>query len=281
MKTAASWMLVAAALACLWLAGRQNTALARERARGRAVAGEELENAPPVIVFTTVALGGFRGLIADLLWLRATDLQDEGRYVELVQLADWITKLEPHSAEIWAFHAWNLAYNVSVMMPDDEDRWRWVKNGIRLLRNEGVAHNPGEPELYAELAWLFMHKIGKSADQAHAFYKQKWAEEMTGLLGGPRPDYDRLASESDTLLRMRKEYALIPGIMKEIEAAHGPLDWTRPETHALYWAHCGRRHAGNKPARLCDMIARQSLQMLAKPPDMGPPPLEPGAEIPR
>ena len=33
-----------------------------------------LENAPPVLAFTTVALGGFRGLIANALWIRAVDL---------------------------------------------------------------------------------------------------------------------------------------------------------------------------------------------------------------
>ena len=32
---------------------------------------------PPMVAFTTVALGGFRGLLADLLWLRAGALQDE------------------------------------------------------------------------------------------------------------------------------------------------------------------------------------------------------------
>ena len=29
---------------------------------------EPLENAPPVLAFTTVALGGFRGLISNALW---------------------------------------------------------------------------------------------------------------------------------------------------------------------------------------------------------------------
>src|SRR5258706_6423858 len=54
-----------------------------------------LENAPPVLAFTTVALGGFPGIIANALWIRANDLQDEGKYFEIVQLADLITKLEP------------------------------------------------------------------------------------------------------------------------------------------------------------------------------------------
>lgn len=37
----------------------------------------QIKNAPPVVVFTTVALGSFRGLVADLLWLRAGALQEK------------------------------------------------------------------------------------------------------------------------------------------------------------------------------------------------------------
>jgi hypothetical protein len=62
---------------------------------------QPLENAPPVLAFTTVALGGFRGLISNALWMRATDLQDQDKFFEMAQLADWITKLEPHFVHVW------------------------------------------------------------------------------------------------------------------------------------------------------------------------------------
>src|SRR6185437_8054050 len=60
-----------------------------------------LENAPPVLAFTTKALGGFRGLISNALWIRASELQEDGKYFEMVQLADWITKLEPNLPSVW------------------------------------------------------------------------------------------------------------------------------------------------------------------------------------
>ena len=60
-----------------------------------------LENAPPVLAFTTVALGGFRGLIANALWIRANELQENDKFFEMVQLSDWITKLEPHFAHVF------------------------------------------------------------------------------------------------------------------------------------------------------------------------------------
>src|SRR5262249_51812570 len=77
-----------------------------------------LENAPPVLAFTTVALGGFRGLIANALWIRANDLQLEDKFFEQVQLSDWITKLEPSFVQVWVVQAWNMAYNISVKFRD-------------------------------------------------------------------------------------------------------------------------------------------------------------------
>ena len=70
---------------------------------------EPLENAPPVLAFTTVALGGFRGLIANYLWMRAADHQENGRYFEMLSIAGWITKLQPTFHAVWNQQAWNLS----------------------------------------------------------------------------------------------------------------------------------------------------------------------------
>ncbi|PYM12692.1 MAG: hypothetical protein DME18_10695 [Verrucomicrobia bacterium] len=116
--------------------------------------GEPLgSTAPPVLVFTTVALGGFRGLIANALWLRAAELQEEDKYFEKVQLADWITKLQPHFTTVWIVQAWDMAYNISIKFSDPRDRWQWVQRGIELLRDEALKYNPDEPLIYRELGW--------------------------------------------------------------------------------------------------------------------------------
>src|SRR5437867_8399530 len=143
-------------------------------------------NAPPVLAFTTVALGGFRGLIANALWIRANDLQEEGKYFEMVQLADWITKLEPHFTTVWIHQAWNMAYNISIKLNDPSDRWPWVLRGIELLRAQGLRYNPKEPLIYRELAWFYQHKMGQNLDDGHDYYKHVWAEQMQRVLGSGR-----------------------------------------------------------------------------------------------
>jgi len=235
--------LAAGAAAGFLLASAGNARLVRLRAEHRLDAADPLLNAPPVVAFTTVVLGGFRGLIADALWLRAARMQEQGRFFELVQLADWITKLEPRCTEIWAFHAWNMAYNVSIMMSDDGERWRWVHNGIGLLARDGLRYNPGDPSLYFEIGWLFQHKIGGVTDRRHGYYKHRWAAEMTALLGGGRPDFDALSTDSERQATMLKEYGLSPETMREVDEKYGPLDWRTAEAHAVYWAYRGLRAA--------------------------------------
>ena len=101
-----------------------------------------LENAPPMLAFTTKALGSFRGLIANALWIRATEMQENGKYFEMVQLADWITKLEPKLTAVWIHQAWNMAYNISVKFNDHHDRWLWVRRGTELLRDVKGGEHP-------------------------------------------------------------------------------------------------------------------------------------------
>lgn len=226
----AGWLLPILAAAALVLAVPQNSALVRSRERYRLVQAGALENTPPLVTFTTVALGGFRGVLVDILWIRAAQLQTRGKYFELVQLADWITKLEPRSPHIWAYHAWNLAYNVSVMMSDPADRWRWVRHGIELLRNEGLHYNPGSARLYRELAWLFWHKIGDDMDAYHWYFKRQWAFEME----------EALARDADLL---KSRYRMDPDIMRALEEQYGAIDWRLPAAQTLYWASRGRPYA--------------------------------------
>jgi hypothetical protein len=129
------------------------------------------DQAPAVLNVVMVGLGGFRGLVSEVLWFRVSRLQMEGRYLELVQLANWITMLDPKASEGWTFNAWNLAYNISVMMTRPEDRLRWVLNGVSLLRDQALRFNPRDARLYRELAWMYQHKIGENLDAAHATYK--------------------------------------------------------------------------------------------------------------
>ncbi|MCK4752653.1 MAG: hypothetical protein KAS75_04340 [Planctomycetes bacterium] len=165
-------------------AGMQLDFINSQRKEMKLISNEPLENAPPSLAFATIAMGAFRGLVVDALWLRADRLKDQGQFFDAKQIAEWITTLQPRFAAVWEFQAWNMAYNISVAIPasQPDQRWQWVKNGYELLRDQGIPMNPKSLLLYRELARIFQHKIGDVSDDAHKYYKLQLARSMEALI---------------------------------------------------------------------------------------------------
>ncbi|MGA2914481.1 MAG: hypothetical protein ABSE89_00430 [Sedimentisphaerales bacterium] len=175
---------IAAAAGLAFWGSRRLDNINAQRSEMKLIMNQPLENAPPSLAFATVALGAFRGLIVDILWLRADQLKEEGKFFDAKQLAEWITILQPRFAEVWNFHAWNMAYNISVAIPASrpQERWQWVKNGIELLRDKGIEKNPRSIILYHELGWIFQQKIGGVTDDVHKYYKLQLYHSMKPLV---------------------------------------------------------------------------------------------------
>lgn len=99
-----------------------------------------------------LVLLGLRGPAASLLHLKAIEYQEKKQWAKLRATVDSIILLQPHYVQIWKFQGWNLAYNVSREWDKVDDRFYWVKEGIKFLilgtdRNQTVPilfHNAGE-----------------------------------------------------------------------------------------------------------------------------------------
>ena len=175
---------IALAVGLLIAAGMQLDPINRQR-QNMGLIIDTPENIPAELIFATVATGAFRGLVVDVLWMRADKLKDEGQFFDARQLAEWITILQPRFASVWEFQAWNMAYNISVAIPANQpdQRWRWVRNGYELLRDEAIdKYKIKNITLYRELARIFQHKIGDVSDDAHKYYKLQLAMSMEPLL---------------------------------------------------------------------------------------------------
>ena len=153
---------------------------------------QDIKDKSPSVVFTTVALGSFRGFIANLLFLRSQRMQDERRYYEVHQLAKWIRNLQPKFTGAIAFMAWNMSYNISVTYDTPQERWVWVRKGLDMYL-DAIKNHSGDPKLYWEFGWLFQHKMGMNLDDANRLYKQQWALLMMSLLSQD-PDLEKLAT---------------------------------------------------------------------------------------
>lgn len=105
----------------------------------------------------TLMLGGFRGLACDLLWLRAQQAKDHGRFYESVALADSISKIQPRFEQIWEYMAWDMAYNIAHEVEDEAGQWAWFLAGLE-VNVRGALRNPQGERLVRHLAWMFHHK---------------------------------------------------------------------------------------------------------------------------
>ena len=152
-----------------------------------------LEGAPPIVALGT-AIGAFRGIIVDYLWIKAGKQKEKGLFYEAMTDARLITKLQPRFGEVWSFQGHNMAYNISVLTDTPSERWEWVRAGIDLVRDEGLRYNPNDLILHKELAFWLSHKIDGVADDAHLYYKREFAREWQYLLGIPPGSHqDRIA----------------------------------------------------------------------------------------
>ena len=236
--------------------GMQSSAMRDARHAAHGAAGPTAsETMPPALAFANVALGGFRGVVADLLWLRAQRLQEAGRYVELVPLAEGISALEPDNGEVWAYQAWNLSFNVCAMMRRPEDRWRWVRAGIELLQSRGIAYNDGARPR-RELSWFFLFKLGSDVDFAAGHYRAEWAREIAPFLG---PAGEPPAEPSLAASELSSRFGLSATRMAGLEERFGPMDWRVPATHAVYWAAEGLERATARDLLPCRRALYQAL----------------------
>ena len=154
--------------------------------------------------------GSFRGIAVNVLWYRIEKLKNEGKFAEANTLARMIVSLQPRFPGAWEFMAWNMAYNISVQCNTPEERWYWVNNGLKLLRDEGIPNNPRSIQLYRQLSWIFSHKIGGRTDDKHWYYKREFANEWESVLFEPLRRRSLIRVEGEPEVAENRWHELMP-----------------------------------------------------------------------
>ena len=137
-----------------------------------------------------LVLLGMRGLAANQLWLQHEELKKTKNWAQMRAITDSIITLQPHYLQVWRFHGWDLAYNVSAEWDDVRDRYFWVKEGTK-FNMEGADRNRKFPELPWEVGDKLGKKIGRSDEWR--FFRQyfKVDPDEEKYKGGPDPDLSR------------------------------------------------------------------------------------------
>ena len=145
------------AVAALALAGMVQRHVEQRRVEENLTWTEPENKAPLEISF--LALGGFRGLLVDILWVRAIRLQDSAKYYELKLLGELIQELQPSFPHIHAFLAWNMSYNIARRASSPQDQWYWIRSGLVMLE-KGLERNKRNYLLWFELGLQYADRLG-------------------------------------------------------------------------------------------------------------------------
>lgn len=164
------------------------------------------------------ALGGFRSLVADLLWVEAVTDWEKVEYGKMNLKFGTVTTLVPHNVMFWDMSAWHMAYNASVAVMEDKQE---PKIALRKKRQReyfllgkdyiehGIANNPHAHDLYQMQAKIASEKLGdhlaasiawdKAATCPHALGYEKRAAvfELAQVPGYEREAWQRLRALYD------------------------------------------------------------------------------------
>jgi hypothetical protein len=159
------------------------------------------------------ALGGFRSLAANMVWLEANTAWEKTQWEKMRLLFETTTTLQPRAALFWDMAAWHMAWNASVAARRDETiplealriraQRRYFEIGEDFLRR-GIANNPDNAVLYEKLGMLLRDKMEDHCGAAHAYrqaaaksdamaYVKRFAAyELSKCPGQEKPAYEEL-----------------------------------------------------------------------------------------
>jgi hypothetical protein len=184
-------------------------------------------------------LGGFRSVIADVLFIDAYSAWERTDWTQLLLRLRQATELQPRSILFWEIAGWHMAWNAGTAALEDESkspatRRRLQSEYLKLGEDflvRGVAHNPEKPQLYEVLARLYrdkFHDHGRAAENfdkashlpGHASYDERFsAYELSYCQGREREAYDRLRT-----LYQRGEKERLPHLINQLRAMEERLN---------------------------------------------------------
>ncbi len=174
-------------------------------------------------------LGGFRGPYAVYLWMQVEEEKQEREHFALIERYHKIAALQPDYADVWVFHMWNMAWNVSVQWQSLERKYQWIRRAIE-FGEEGHRRNPRNAEIMRALGHIYLDKLGKS-QEAPYYRRRVWEDEGRSPFLIAYEWYDRARTAHD-------RYGTLTGALGKpvvySQACHAATDYATELTLQAY-----------------------------------------------
>ena len=131
-----------------------------------------------IMTFPRLTLGGFRGILAMVLWENAENDKNNHKWVPLETDYNAIAALEPYFGSAYIFNAWNQSYNLSAQFHDMNTKYKWVLDGLIYLY-KGEHYVPDNANMIMNEANDFFLKLGTSFERR--YYTARWRYDLAHL----------------------------------------------------------------------------------------------------
>jgi len=191
----------AAAIAAVCIALVIPTQMRIDSMRAKLVTENVMPTQLPLQAAASAALGGFRGLAVDILWMQSDNMINDRQFYQLATYYKIISTLQPNFPSVWSYNAWNLAYNISFEWNQPEEKWLWVKKGLEFAK-EGLKYNSDSEDLNFGVGFLYFDKIAKDPYFTAKIQEEEGVEPNLKAYEYFKRAYDLAAAQGNTDVRM-------------------------------------------------------------------------------
>ena len=133
--------------------------------------------------FSIALFSGFRGFVANALWLEVHTAWEHQNWTRLYSLVRTVTSLQPESVLFWDIGAWHFGWNASLAAQWREtsnparaevESMHWIEKS-RTLLEESLAIHPNSTRLLLAMADLHWHRL-RDYRAAALFYERAAAQ---------------------------------------------------------------------------------------------------------
>ncbi len=131
-----------------------------------------------LLTFPRLALGGFRGVLAAVLWEDAERDKNHHKWRPLETDYKAIATIEPYFGQVYIFNAWNMSYNLSAQFHSMNTKYKWVLDGLVSLYH-GEKYVPNNANVIMNEANDYFLKLGTSFERK--YYCPRWRYDIAHL----------------------------------------------------------------------------------------------------
>jgi len=178
--------------------------------------------------FLVLMLGGLRGPLVMYLWATSEsqknerDLEDFNTKVNLIRL------LQPEFISVHIFQVWNLAFNISVQIPNLQDRYATILGAAEYAKSIDRAR-PNSADVQLMLNQVFQQKLGSTQGDS-VYYRKQVRKDSFYRPADPAAPVGLFATRMEPLLEPAPSYRFQPQFVTPVQPR--PAEQRRHPAHA-------------------------------------------------